>query len=1092
MQRFSRTQAAFCACLLLALFFVVGAQAQTTLGSIIGTATDSTGAVVEGASVVVRNVDTNTERRVSTSASGHYEVHQLVPGNYEVVVSMTGFRTLRVSNIVLQTASTVRADARLEIGEVSTQVEVEGSAPVINTEGPDIGSVRAHDTIVRMPMNSRGTMGSGFYGNLAIMTPGAQAGQGSNYSFAGTRGSQWGMTVDGITQGSPLFGNAILPAQSNMEITGEVRVQLANDKAESATPGGIYATTKSGTNEYHGSAFYYLGDSVLNARNTFQQTVPNTRAHNFGGSLGGPIKRNKTFFFGTYEQSPTRAEYIFNSNLPTPAFREGNFSSLTNITVTDPFTNTPFQNNIIPRARLVDAALKAQEIFYPLPNSGGPDTYISNWRGVGERGTRKKQYEGRVDHNFSESNSLFARVSYNRGGSYGYDYNLITMPQADQRRYNFSMSVSDTHIFSPTLINEFRGGIMRERNPYENPFDGPALVSQLGLQGMRWNSEINKGMPVFNFNNFTAIGASDIFQDPHQRTFQLVDNLTWTKGNHTTKMGVEFRWNRGTNFPGGTTFPGLQFGVYSFTGAFSRFDYADFLLGLPQTATRSSVAPAINSLNTDFAWYVQDDWKVSRKLTLNIGVRYDFNPPYHERDGYMFNFVPELASLVVPDAKVLKDVNPAFPSDLVPVITAAEGRQPKSLWRSDKNNFAPRFGFAYRPLDEGTMVIRGGYGIYYDYMTSSLWRVGTGGPFVSQETFTNVLTNGQPWFQFPTAFPEGFGAVGVQSFSSIDPDFRIPYIQQWNLTVEREVKRVAVRASYIGTNTRKLTVGQNINQPLPSTEPFSFDRRRFPYLNTVNVLHNGGTHNYHSLHLTAERKTNSGLYFQAGWTWAKALTDVHSDGDNGATPLNSYNRLADYGNASYIARHRVVGTVLYDLPFGPGKPFFNSSSKAAKWIAGGWTISTLFTGETGLYFSPSFNGFDTTGTNITTGRPDRIRDGNLSGSERIIQRWFDVGAFVVPGDTNGDGRPDVNVGRFGNSGANILQGPSMTRFDMGLHKRMQLNEKFRIVAEATFQNAFNTPIYGLPASNIRAANAGLITSTRVGPRTGQLGFRLEF
>jgi len=1092
MQLSRRPWAIWMATLLLPLVIATYTQAQSTLGTILGTATDPSGAVLEGASVVVRNVDTNVERRVLTSASGIYEVRQLIPGNYEVIATLPGFRTIRVSNLMLQTAATIRTDLRLEIGDVSTQVQVEGSAPIINTEGPDIGSVQSHDEIVRMPLNSRGNMNQGFYSDVAVRTPGAQQGQGSNYSFAGTRGGQWGMTVDGITQGSPLFGNAILPAQSNMEITGEVRVQLANDKAESSTPGGIYATTKSGTNEYHGSGFYYFGGSRLNARNTFQPTVPNTRAHNVGGSLGGPIVRNKTFFFGTFEYSPTRAEQIFNNNLPTMSFRDGDFSSLTNITLVDPFSQTPFAGNIIPNARITQAAKVATQRFYLEPNTGAPNTYVSNWRGVGERGTTKRQAEGRLDHNFSEKNSLFGRFSWNRGGTYGYTQPLVTMPEADQQRYNVSFSVSDTHIFTPTLINEFRVGLMRERNPFENPIDGPGLVRDLGLQGMQWNQQLDKGMPIFNFNNFTAIGGTGIYQNPSQQTLQFVNNLTWIKGAHTAKAGVEFRRNRGTNFPGGTNFPVQQYGVYSFTGAFSRFDYADFLLGLPQTASRANIAPAIDALNTDFAWYVQDDWKISRKLTLNLGLRYDFNPPYHERNDYLFNFIPETASLVVPSAGVLKDINPTFPIDLVPVLTAAEAKQPRSLWRSDKNNFAPRFGFAYRPFDEGITVIRGGYGIYYDYMTSSLWRVGTGGPFVSQESFTNVFTNGTPWFQFPNAFPGGFGSVGVQSFSGIDPNFRIPYIQQWNLTVEHEVKKVALRASYIGTNTRKLTVGQNINQPLPSTETFTFARRRFPHLNTVNYLQNGGTHNYHSLHLTAERRTNNGLYFQTGWTWAKALTDVHSDGDNGSAPLNSYNRMADYGNASYISRHRVVATVLYDLPFGPGKTFLNSGSKTSKWIAGGWTISTLYTGETGLFFSPSFNGFDTTGTNITTGRPDRIGDGNLSGSDRNINRWFDVGAFVVPGDTNGDGRPDVNVGRFGNAGANTLTGPPMNRFDMGLHKRMQVTEKFRVVAEATFQNAFNTPIYGLPVNNIRAANAGVITSTRIGPRSGQLGLRLEF
>jgi hypothetical protein len=583
-----------------------------------------------------------------------------------------------------------------------------------------------------------------------------------------------------------------------------------------------------------------------------------------------------------------------------------------------------------------------------------------------------------------------------------------------------------------------------------------------------------------------------MFQDPHQRTAQFVNNLTWIRGNHTAKMGVEFRFNRATNFPGGPTFPGLQYGVYSFTGAFSRFDYSDFLLGLPQTATRASIAPAINALNTDFAWYFQDDWKISRKLTLNLGVRYDFNPPYHERDGYLFNFVPSLGALVVPNSNVLSDVNPLFPTDLVPVMTASEANQPKSLWKSDKNNFAPRFGFAYRPFVDGRTVVRGGYGIYYDYMTSSLWRVGTGGPFVSQETFINSFSSGSPKFQFPNAFPGGFGSVGVQSFAAIDPDFRTPYIQQWNVTLEHEVKQVGIRASYIGTNSRKLTWRQDINQPAPSTEPFSFDRRPFPGLNSVLMHQNGGTHNYHSLHLTAERKMRNGLHFQAGWTWAKALTDVQSDGDNGSTPQNSFARLAEYGNTSYIARHRVVGTLMYELPFGPGKSYLSNSSGAVKWLTSGWMVSTLFTNESGLYFSPTYNGFDTSGTNITSGRPDRIGDGNLPSGDRDIRGWFDVGAFRVPGDVTGDGRPDVNVGRFGNASPNTLQGPPMVNFDMGLHKQIQISEKFRLVGEATFKNAFNHPIYGLPSTNIRAANAGFITSTRVGPRSGQLGIRLEF
>ncbi|HSB16779.1 MAG TPA: TonB-dependent receptor [Bryobacteraceae bacterium] len=1079
------------------VFWAIQVMAQSTLGTIRGSVTDSTGALVPDVNVVVRNVETNIERQTTTASTGNYEVTQLIPGLYEVTAEKAGFKKVVVANILLQTSMTVRSDVRLEVGEVATSVRVEAAAPVINTEGAEVAAVTSNQVLEKMPMNVRGQF-DGFYYEMLTFIPGATRGQGSNFSLAGTRGSQFGATVDGTSQRSPLFGNSIGPAQSNMEMTGEIRVQLANDKAEASLPGGVYATSRSGTNEYHGSLFWYHSNSRLAARNTFSSSVPFQIQNNYGGSIGGPVVRNRTFFFTTYERFPLRNERIFNSSVPTAAFRNGDFSSLLPGTVIrDPLTGTPFNGNMIPEERLSQSSLKIQERFFPVPNFGSANSYQQNWRGTGASSQYKTQVEARLDHQLSAANSLFVRFSWNRTGANLWDYNLPTIPKRDQDRRSTTITISDNHLFGPTLINEFRFGIMRTKNPAFNPLDGPALIQEFGLQGISWNPELDKGAPVFSFNNFEEIGATDIYQDPSERIHQVVNNVTWTRGNHVVKSGIDIRWNRGTNFPGGTSFPVLQFGQFTFAGSYSGFDYSDFLLGIPQTAGRANAAPLIHALSTDMGLFVQDDWKITPKLTLNLGMRYEYNPPTHEKDDNFFNFDVTTGRVIVPSEAALSRVNPLFPSNLVPVVTAEEAGVPRSLWYTDLNNFVPRFGFAYRPFASNRTVIRGGYGIYTDDLTSSLWRLGTGGPFISRESFTNAITGGTPLFQFPNAFPPGFGAIGAQSFSAIDPKLRNPYIQQWNLTLEQEVFKMGVRLSYIGTSTRQLVWVKNVNQVAPSLDRFDPSKRPFPALRDVTVRVNGGNHNYHSMHLVAERKMLNGLYYQLGWTWAKNMTNCQTDGDGGCTPLNPYNLNAEWGNVDYTNRHRVAGTLLFELPIGRGKAFLSNLPRAADLAFGGWTLSSILVAQTGLFFSPTFSGFDVSNTNSTgTQRPDRVGDGNFPSSERVITKWFDKTAFVVPGDVTGDGRPDVNVGRFGNSAPNVIEGPGALLLDAGLHKQFRITERLRASLEGTFTNALNHPNYGSPNTNIRSGSVGRITSLYsrygAGPRSGRVGLRIEF
>ncbi len=1080
------------ACLLALLLAFGGLRlpAQTTLATIRGLVTDASGAALPEVKVVVRNLGTNIARETSSGFTGNFEVTQLIPGQYEVGAEKLGFKKTLVSNILLETAAVVRVDLRMEVGDLLTSIEVQAAAPLINSESADVAIISSNQVMQHMPINVRGQW-DGFYGNVATLLPGVS----SNWSFAGSRGGESGITVDGASIRSPLFGNSVGPAQSNMEITAELRVQLANDKAEAGLPGGIYASSKSGTNAYHGGLFWYHSNSRLISRNTFSTSVPFQVQNNYGASVGGPVVRNRTFFFATYERFPLRDETIFNSNVPTLALRKGDFSSLLPGTVIrDPLTGTPFTGNVIPPERLSQTALKIQEQFYPLPNFGPADSYQRNYRGVGPGSRFKSQAEGRVDHQLTVANSLFVRLSWTRAGSHAYG-SLVTLGKNDQDRRSTMVAVNDNHVFSPTLINEFRFGIMRTENPFSRLTNGPELIQKFGLQGISWNPKLDKGAPSFSFSNFAGISPG--FQDPSERIHQVVNNLTWTRDNHTIKAGMEIRWNRGTNFPGGTSFPLLQFGQFSFAGAFSRFDYADFLLGLPQTAGRANAAPLIHSINTDMSLFVQDDWKVTPKLTLNLGVRYEYNPPYHEKDDNYFNFDPASGRLIVPSEAALARVNPLFPSNLVPIVTAQQAGAPKALWNTDLNNFVPRFGFAYRPFTDGRTVVRGGYGIYIDDYTSSLWRLGTGGPFISQETFTNAITGGAPLFQFPRAFPAGFGAIGAQSFSAINPDLRSPYIQQWNFTVERQLLGMGIRTSYIGTSFRKLPWAQNINQPPPGPVAFTSNMRRFPALRDILVRDSGGSGHYHSLHVVGERKTKSGLSYQLGWAWAKNLTDDHGDSEGGYTPQNSYARRLDRGDVTYTSRHRVTGNMMYDLPFGPGKPFLSSTRRLSQLLVGGWVVSSILAAQTGQFFNPDFSGFDVSNTNTTgSQRPDRISDGNLPASQRSIAKWFDKTAFVVPGDISGDGRPDLAVGRFGNAGVNTLVGPAVFVLHGGLYKQFSLTERFRATLEGTFSNILNHPSYALPNTDIRSSSAATIRSISSaysgGPRNGRLGLRLEF
>ena len=1069
-------------------------RAQTTFGTILGTVTDASGSIIPGAKVTVRNEGTNISQNATTDERGNFSVSHLNPGSYSVSVAQNGFKHFTKTSIGLETAGTVRVDAALEVGEVSSEVTVSGGgAPLVESEASNVAGIRTNQVMERMPLNTRGSFNGYFYTMLQL-TPGAQQGSGSAFSMGGTRGNQNQFTLDGTTTNSPMFGNAIGPAQSSMESTRELRIDLANNKAEYSVPGAVTGTSKSGENQPHGSAFYYHDNGAFNARNTFATRVPFAIGHDFGGSLGGPVYiprvyngKDRTFFFFTIESFPSRGERVAAPNVPTVAFRGGDFSSLLpNTVIKDPLTGIPFPNNRIPTERLNASALKLQELFYPQPNFGSPTSTVGNFRGT-IRGTGYKHQEDvRIDHRISAANSVFGRLSYGTMAGNSAQSDLPAVGSLDQHRKAAALTLADTHIFSPSVINEFRYGMVWNTNPYGLPWDGRQLINDVGLLGLT-PADVNS-IPAITMTGFTGITASNNWGWVNERAHTFVDNISWIRGAHTFKAGVEFRRNMGAQYP---LNPASTLGSWGFSGTYSGFSWADFLLGVPQTASRGNVAGIAELVNTDFSAFFQDDWKVSRRFTLNLGMRYDVDPPYHETSGRFFNFDPAAGKVVVPQAGMAY-VNKLFPTNLIPVVSTSDAGFPSSLYNTDRNNVAVRVGFSYRPMATADFVVRGGYGIFYDPNTASLYSAGTAGPFISNESFTNSITNGTPLFAWPQGFPSGAGAIASQSFSPINPNLKIPYIQQWNLTVEREVLHMGVRFSYIGTTSHQLTWGQNINQPVPSLTPFNNNLRLFPNIRNVNYLQNGGNSAYNSFHAVAERKTRGGFYYQLGWTWAKNLTNDMSEGDTGSVPENSYDRGRERSNVPYMPRHRVVGQLLYTLPFGPGKPLLSGVHGIGRVLVEGWTISSVVTAQTGTWFGPTFSGYDVSNTNTVGGRPDRIGSGVLPAGQRSIARWFDASAFAVPGDINGDGKPDTSVGRFGTSAQNILDGPGLFSWNAGLHKQIALYERLQMVLQFTATNIANHVNYNNPSTNISSpASVGRITSAGAA-RSGEVAVRFEF
>ena len=1069
---------------------------QTTFATLTGLVTDGAGAVVPGATVEARHLASNYTYSTTSNAIGSYTLGQLREGEYVLRVQLPGFKEFIVQNIQLAAQDLRRIDVRLEIGAMETTVEVTAGATLIETETARISDSKDALALKVLPLNTRQLW------DYLSLTPGVvQAGAGSaTRRFAGSRANQSDASIDGITVSNGTDGTQISPLVSYVESFQEFRVDMANNTAEYGGIGQVTVISKSGTNAFHGNLFDYYSAPSFRSRNPFSPERPAGIRHIPGGSIGGPVRlanlydgRDRTFFFHSFETSRgSTTEELLNPTVAPVPWRAGDFSGLPDIVIRDPMNNnTPFPGNRIPASRINPVSQKIQERFFPLPNFGDPSRLVSqNYRESKIRPFDPNTYYTiRVDHRFSPQTFVFARWTWNRSHSRGFEGNLPGIGQRWQTRDTRAFNVSFSRTLSANMVNEFRFGIAYNDNPRHGPLMGKQIAQELGIEGLAADlPDINGVLNV----GFSGIGLTGITQTqwrhPGFLNFvqQYQEQLTWSHGRHTLKLGALLSRSGFSDHQASNNL----FGNVTFSNRFTGHPYADFLLGIPTTVARAFPPIRIDRTRWSYDFFVTDDFKVRSDLTLNVGLRYELHPGWAEESGQQAIFDIETGKIVVPDGSLSK-VSALMPRGYVDVIEASQiGLHSTRLLKNDTNNVAPRIGIAYRPWDERT-VFRVGYGIFYDIIPRTV-TIG-GAPFVVNEpNFTNPAT--APTVIFPRVFPLSVGGpTQVTLPSATRPDLKTPYSMQYNVTVERQQWNTGFRVSYIGTNTRQGEWGSNINQPAPDTRRFIDKTRRFPNYPAITYIDNGAGHQYDSLTLEMERRYSQGLAYQLSYVLARDIGDL----ERGETAENAYDRRRERGNWLDIPRHRVAGYIFYDLPFGNGKRFLGDAHPLLQTVAGDWQLTVVYQRHSGQFLTPLWTGPDPTGTAFTSSgtpaqvtiRPNQLRDPNLPQGERTTDRWFDPTAFGPP-----------SPGSFGTASRGVIHGPDSDVWNAGIAKHFELGQGMRLRWELTGTNIFNRANYNNPGVNISSlAQVGVISDVgdvanldASGPRSLRMGIRIEW
>ncbi len=1092
--------------ILLAILFLITIPlfAQES-GSVVGSVADQSGAYIPGATVTFVNTGTQFKRVVTANERGEFTASALPIGGYAVVVEANGFQRLERSGVTLTTANTLTLNLQLAIGSKAETITVTGEASLLQAQTGAVSTLVDGKQMVALPLATRN------FTDLVLLTPGAHTASasnlaeggsayslrgGANFSVNGSIAAANNYLIDGIYDKQQWLNTLVLvPIVDSIQ---EYRVMSSNYTAEYGESAGAVTTvtTKSGSNNLHGAAWEFLRNNILNANNYFAKQSglprPAYRRNVFGGNVGGPILRNRTFFFGDYQGIRQTIPLIQTSTIPTVAQQNmvatGNFGALgtqlynpfATVTTGGVTTRTPFFGNMIPKNLLDPAAVRLMS-FMPAPTSSAA---TNNYTITPAQTLNDDQFDVRLDQTLRASDRLFFKYSYDKttqlspgsilanatGASLIGQYVSSGGSGTSTPVFVQSGTLGYTSVLTPSTLMELHAAVVRWNSEVTPLGAGFAAATTLGIPGINYNPQ-SGGLPGFTLSGFSSLGDTSSYPETnHNTTFQYDGEITSTRGNHTIKAGLIFLRHRINGF---SEYPAR--GTYDFNGQFtqqigttsSAGVLADFALGATDSGNRAILTGEVGMRTFQLAPFVQDSWRATDRLTLEYGARYEISAPPYEVKNHWSNFNVATGTLQV----------------------AGLNGNSRRLRNFDFNTFAPRVGVSYTPDKSRKTVLRAGFGVSYVDTLNTGTQLYKNQPFYFSQTITTSNTVAPTTFLrngFATPVqpdPNNIAAISTGSPIGWQTNMRQVGVFQYSAGMQRELLHdVVLETNYVGTRSEHLMeTGINLNQSVPG--PGDQGPRRPYYLinpNLVNVSYkaSAGDGNFNSLQVHLEKRTAGGLNFGVSYTYAKYLTDAGNSNGGGNSNLQDSTCIrCNYGPAPDDLRHNLVVNHVYDLPFGNGRKYLTSGPLA--YVVGGWNFSGVWSLHSGTPFTPTYASNVSNSAGGGSQRPNRIGTGKLQ-SGQSINRWFDTTAFVAPA-----------LYTFGNSGTGILTGPGYFDVDLSLVRRFTWHDRYGLDLRGEAFNAFNRANFNGPNSTIGTSSAGVISGTS-SARVGQVAVKLSF